>query len=249
MALVVECVGAAGVGKSYFTGLLVDELTAMGSPAVEAMSPVGPGTSKARRLCSKLGIVGLEVTRAPRAAVEMLRATMRSGQQRPRDTIALTCNWLVLRGLVRRARSGTGVHVFDQGALLGLWSTGLRGRAEPCRTVLEGPTWSWALPDVVVRVHAPPELTVTQLRGRGLRQSRLELLADGDLLLALGEAEAELDEIMEWWREQRRDGDAGLDLDVVNPGDDGLRAVALELAVGIAESGRNPAATQRAGSR
>jgi hypothetical protein len=175
---VVECIGVAGVGKSRLTDLLVDELDALGRPATAAMAPVGPRASRCRRLLRKAGFVAGEAVREPQAVLAMVAATLQTGQRHRRDALAIAVNWVTLRGLVRRARSRPGVHVFDQGALLGLWSTGHRGDAEPCRRLLERRTWSWVLPDVVYHVQAPTELTLAQLRGRGAVQSRLEGLDD-----------------------------------------------------------------------
>jgi hypothetical protein len=238
VATVVECVGVAGVGKSRLAHLLVEELDALGRPAEKAMAPVGPDTPRSRRLLRKSRFLCAEAVREPRAVCAMVAATLRTGQRHRRDAVAIALNWITLRGLVRRARSRPGVHVFDQAALLGLWSTGHRGDAEPCRRLLEGRAWSWVLPDVVLHVRAPMELTLAQLRGRGGAQSRLEALDDAGLRGALPGAELELDEITRWWRERARPA-AGF-ADVANPGDERLRALASELAAGLGETGASP---------
>jgi hypothetical protein len=228
---VVECIGVAGVGKSRLTDLLVDELDALGRPATAAMAPVGPRASRCRRLLRKAGFVAGEAVREPQAVLAMVAATLQTGQRHRRDALAIAVNWVTLRGLVRRARSRPGVHVFDQGALLGLWSTGHRGDAEPCRRLLERRTWSWVLPDVVYHVQAPTELTLAQLRGRGAVQSRLEGLDDDGLRRALPGVEVELEGITRWWQERAQP--VASFATVSNPGDERLRARASELAAGL----------------
>jgi hypothetical protein len=227
MAVVVECVGVAGVGKSHMTRLLVDALNQRGVFAVEAMGPLKPQQPKLHRIARKLGYSLAEIVRSPRAAASMVSAVLRSRQRDRGYRVALVLNWLALRHLVRRAARAGGVHVFDQGALTALWSTGLHGEPRACRDSLRSTGWSWVLPDVVVRVTAPTEQTLHQLRGRGAAQSRVELLGDGELRSTLDVAEVALQDIVQWWQV---DGRAPVHL-VVNPGDARLRDRAEELAV------------------
>lgn len=230
MTMVVECVGGAGVGKSHVARALVAELRARSIPACLAMAPVGPGTPKARRVARKLALALGEAVRSPGPSRRMASAVAMSGQQRGRDALAITLNWLTIRALVRRCRRVQGFHVFDQAALMSLWSTGLRGDASAGQALLERPEWCWVLPDAVLRVEASHEQTVVRLRGRGERQSRLEALADGELLAELERAAADAASLVGWWGDARADGCAPAVVPVCNSGDERLAAAIPELA-------------------
>ena len=219
MAIVVECVGGAGVGKSCVAEALVAELRARSIPASLAMAPVGPRTTRARRVSRKSSLALAEAIRSPGPSLRMARAVAASRQQRGRDALAIALNWLTLRALVRRCRPAPGLHVFDQAALMNLWSTGLRGDAGACRAVLEHPDWSWVLPDAVVRVEASHELNLVQLRNRGERQSRLEALADAELRSALERATADVASLVGWWGDARADAGSRPAVHITNPGD------------------------------
>jgi len=219
MAIVVECVGGAGVGKSYVAEALVAELRTRSMPACLAMEPVGPRTTRARRVSRKSALALAEAVRSPGASLRMARAVAASGQQGSRDALAITLNWLTLRALVRRCRQSPGLHVFDQAALMNLWSTGLHGDAGPCRAVLEDPEWSWVLPDAVLRVEATHELNLVQLQARGQRQSRLEALADAELRSALERATADVASLVGWWGDAPADVGSRPVVHITNPGD------------------------------
>jgi hypothetical protein len=234
MAMVVECVGVAGAGKSHSSALLVEELEALGTRAAQSMALIGPNVPRWRRVARKIGYGLGEVVRGPRPVLNMVRAVVRSGQQQPRDAGALVLNWIALRALVRRTRKTTTVGVFDQAALMALWSTALRGDDTACRLELAQPSWSWVLPDAVVRVRAPAELTINQLQSRGARQSRLEVLDDDALVEGLATADDEIDRIVRWWHETSRDGGGAFVAELTNPGDSELDAAARDVASALA---------------
>jgi hypothetical protein len=194
------------------------------------MAPVGPSTPKARRVARKVALALGEAVRSPGPSRRMASAVAMSGQQRGRDALALTLNWLTIRALVRRCRRVQGFHVFDQAALMSLWSTGLRGDASAGRALLERPEWCWVLPDAVLRVEASHEQTVVRLRNRGERQSRLEALADGELLAELEQAAADAASLVGWWGDARADGCAPAFVPVCNSGDERLAQAIPELA-------------------
>jgi thymidylate kinase len=232
MALVVECVGVAGVGKSHLATLLARELEALGVSVSEAMGSVGPVVPKWRRVGRKLRFAVTEVARDPPATLSMARAVAGTGQQRGRDTCAMFLNWLTLRALIRREARTAEIVIFDQATIIGLWSAGLLGAATPCQRVLQTASWSWLLPDAVVHIHAPTEQNIAQLHNRPGRQSRLEQLDDARLARALFRAESEVETLVEWWRSTQ--AHEALVVDVTNSGDDRLlfdvRAIAAELA-------------------
>ena len=159
----------------------------------------GRARQRQRRVARKVALALGEAVRSPGPSRRMATAVAMSGQQRGRDALAITLNWLTIRALVRRCRRGQGFHVFDQAALMSLWSTGLRGDASAGRALLERPEWCWVLPDAVLRVEASHEQTVVRLRGRGERQSRLEALADGELRAELERAAADAASLVGWW--------------------------------------------------
>jgi hypothetical protein len=226
MAIVIECVGVAGVGKSQFAHDLVHALDRGGLRAVDAMAPIAPARARSRRRARKLGYATIEAVRSPRATTAMIAAIARSRQRDRAYNLSLVLNWLSLRHLAWRAKRADGVYVFDQGVLVGLWSTSLRGDPRPCRDVLRAEGWSWVLPDVVVRVTAPPAQARQQLRERDVAQSRVELLDDAQLSSALDDADLVLQDIVKWWS-----GRMWAPVhQVENPGDEQLRNRAEELA-------------------
>jgi hypothetical protein len=199
---VVEFVGVAGSGKTFAAERLVRDLRARNRPAHPAMAGIGPGAGTTTRWCRKSALALGELARDPRAMASLVRAIHRSRQGRRRDAVAMILTWGSMRALVRRARRADRLAVFDQGFLMALWSTGLRGDPGPCRDLLRSHQWQWVLPDAVVRVRTDHDLALAQVRARGPRQSRVETLDDGSLLVALQDFDNELSTVTGWWEAQ-----------------------------------------------
>lgn len=197
--MIVECIGPPGGGKSFVTSGLVEELRARGIAARAPMDAVGPSIGTVRRVGTKVGRAVGECVRSPRAALHAVQAVHRSGQRHRRDELARSLNWLTLRGLVRSSRRSGDVCVFDQAALVELWSTGFAGDDAACRRLLVQPAWAWVLPDVVIRIVADPADCADRLRRRSTRQSRVESLPDDELPAAVAEISARFDELAVWW--------------------------------------------------
>lgn len=174
-ARTVELCGPPGAGKSFIASNLAEHLVARGVDVSQPLAVVAPTRRAGFRVGAKVLIASREMARAPFDSARALAAIHRSGQS-VRDTLHRSLNWLVVRGVYRRARSRPGVHVFDQGVVQELCSIGYRGGDWRTCLTASGPGTARLGPDILVLVAASVETAVARLDARPGSQSRLERL-------------------------------------------------------------------------
>ncbi len=187
--IVVEFFGLPGVGKSHATRLLAARLAAAGIATRSAALIINHELSGWRRVLYKCGICGGELVRGPRRAWRLAQTLVRTGQRNRLEVVRLFYNWLVLEGVVRRARTRHAVEVLDEGLFQILWSVGLAGRdgaiGEFTSIISDGAGSSLPMPDVLVVVDAPLEIILERLTVRGSRDSRVDRMNNPERRQAL----------------------------------------------------------------
>ena len=196
---ILECVGVAGSGKTFAAEELVDYLDDQGVRTVHAMSRFGPSVHKATRVRRKCTAAAVETIRDPLAIFSLLLAVKRTRQTSRRDALSLVSKFVLLRALSRPGRRGEALVIFDQGALMAIWSSALNGLDHPCRELFQRPSWGWVLPDQVLQVGASAELIERHLGQRLRRQSRLETMGDVERETAIREGQQLISELVSWW--------------------------------------------------
>jgi hypothetical protein len=186
------------VGKSFIAGSLADHLVARGVRVSRPLAVVAPERPLGLRVGAKLLIASREVASAPGDSIRALAAIRRSDQPR-RDLRHRSLNWLVVRGLYRRARRRPGVHVFDQGVVQELCSIGYQGGDWRACLAASGPGAAGLGPDLLVLVGASVETSVDRLAARPGRQSRLERLASDERQGELERQNRLLEDIEQAW--------------------------------------------------
>lgn len=199
-ACTVELCGLPGAGKSFLAQSLAEHLAAHGVRVAQPLAAVAPTRPRGRRLVAKLWIAVRELAFAPLGSVRALAAIHRSGQPL-RDVLHRSLNWLVVRGLYRRARRGPGVHVFEQGIVQELCSIGYEGDWRPCLAVA-GPGGARLGPDVLISVAAPIETAARRVEVRPGMQSRIERLGPAARRGELGRQADALATIEKAWLER-----------------------------------------------
>jgi hypothetical protein len=95
--------------------------------------------------------------------------------QRPRTEGLSRCvQWAITQRLLTSAAHSPGVHLFEEGLLQALWSVGLRGDVTSTLRSLEQRSGRYAMPDLVVTVHASIDEIEDRLAARLSRHSRLQ---------------------------------------------------------------------------
>jgi hypothetical protein len=146
-------------------------------------------------------IASREMARAPVDSSRALAAIRRSDQSL-RDALHRSLNWLVVRGLYRRARSRPGIHVFDQGVVQELCSIGYQGGDWRACLTASGPGTAGLGPDLLILVAASVETALARLDARPGRQSRLERLDVDERQKELERQNRMLGEIEQAWFER-----------------------------------------------
>jgi hypothetical protein len=225
----IECVGVAGSGKSFATDQIVEMLAHRGIVAHAAMAPYGPNVSKATRIRRKCVAMLHEATRSPSATYSLIVAVRASRQATLRDSLSLISKWLVLRSLSVPATDDP-VLIFDQGALMAVWSAGLSGQDQPLRALLLTDSWSSVMPDQVLSVKTSFAIVAKHLQSRTIKQSRLEAVDTNERPAVIEAAEYSIGDIVGWWRQQHTlahndalDSEGGIVADVWNDGDVAFR--------------------------
>ena len=192
-SVIVEFTGLPGAGKSFLAAALVE---ALGADAL--LATVGPGVPTVRRLARKAALVGRAVGRSPVPTVRAVATLARSGQPLP-QLVRRTQNSLVVRELLRVARSRPGVHVADQGLVQELHSLAYEGSWRGALDVA-GPGPGRAGADLLIAVRVPAAVAVDRLARRADANSRLDRMAPADRPAWLAAQAAQLLEITEAWR-------------------------------------------------
>jgi hypothetical protein len=174
-ARTVELCGPAGAGKSLVASTLAEHLVARGVDVSLPLAVVAPTRRAGFRVGAKVLIASREMTRAPVDSWRTLAAIHRSGQS-VRHAMHRSLNWLVVRGLYRRARSRPGIHLFDQGFVQELCSIGYQGGDWRACLTVSGPGAAGLGPDLLILVAASVETALARLDARPGHQSRLERL-------------------------------------------------------------------------
>jgi len=200
-ARTVELCGPPGAGKSSIASTLAELLVARGVQVSQPLAVVGPTRRASIRVGAKVLIASREMARAPVDSFRALAAIHRSGQS-VRDALHRSLNWLVVRGLYRRARSRPGIHVFDQGVVQELCSIGYQGGDWRACLTASGPGTAGLGPDLLILVATSVETAVARLDARPGRQSRLERLDVDERQKELERQNRMLGEIEQAWLER-----------------------------------------------
>jgi hypothetical protein len=170
---VVELFGLPGSGKSHFARELLRGLAEIGMPVNLPGARVGPAVPSLPRMARKLGLVAGQMLQRPVPSCIAMRSIV-SAQHRRTEGLGRCVQWGVTQRLLASAGRAPGVHLFDEGLLQALWSTGLRGDVTPTLRVLEQRSGRSAMPDLVVVVYASIDEIEDRLAARHSRHSRLQ---------------------------------------------------------------------------
>lgn len=197
---VIELFGLPGVGKSRLATELLRASAEIGLPLERPVAGIDPAASGVVRIGRKLGLAAAECSLRPARSAAAALAIL--GSQRAGVTAGVPrwAHWVVVQRLMSSALRSPGRHLFDEGVLQALWSIGLRGDVTRALDRVGATPGRWALPDLVVFVHATLEVIDGRLGARASRHSRVQ--AAGDPGARRGELERgrELaDRIREWW--------------------------------------------------
>jgi hypothetical protein len=170
---VVELFGLPGSGKSYLARELLRISAEIGLPMNLPVACVGPAVPSLPRRARKLGLAAGQMLQRPVPSFITMRSI--ASFQRPRTEGLSRCvQWAITQRLLTSAGRSPGVHLFDEGLLQALWSVGLRGDVTPTLRVLERRSGRYAMPDLVVTVHASIDEIEDRLTARLSRHSRLQ---------------------------------------------------------------------------
>jgi len=200
-ARTVELCGPPGAGKSFIASTLAEHVFARGVQVTRPLATVAPTRPLGLRVGAKVLIASREMAHAPVDSARALAAIHRSDQSL-RDVLHRSLNWLVVRGLYRRARCRPGIHLFDQGVVQELCSIAYRGGDWRACLTASGPGTAGLGPDVLVVVAASVETAVARLDARPGRQSRLERLDPEERQRELERQNRMLEEIEQAWFER-----------------------------------------------
>ena len=170
---VVELFGLPGSGKSYLAEELLRISADIGLLVNLPAACVGPAVPSLPRRARKLGLAARQMLQRPVPSFITMRSIVMF--QRPRTEGLSRCvQWAITQRLLTSAGLSPGVHLFDEGLLQALWSVGLRGDVTPTLRSLEQRSGRYALPDLVVTVHASIDEIEDRLAARFSRHSRLQ---------------------------------------------------------------------------
>jgi hypothetical protein len=170
---VVELFGLPGSGKSSLARELLRSSADTGHPMNLPAVCVGPAVPSLPRRARKLRLAAEQMLQRPVPSFITMRTIVMS--QRPRtEGLGRCMQWAITQRLLTSAGGSPGVHLFDEGLLQALWSVGLRGDVTPTLRVLEERSGYYAVPDLVVAVHASIDEIEDRLAARRSRHSRLQ---------------------------------------------------------------------------
>jgi hypothetical protein len=170
---VVELFGLPGSGKSYLAEELLRISADIGLPVNLPAACVGPAVPSLPRRARKLGLAAGQMLQRPVPSFITMRSIVMF--QRPRTEGLSRCvQWAITQRLLTSAAHSPGVHLFEEGLLQALWSVGLRGDVTPTLRSLEQRSGRYAMPDLVVTVHASIDEIEDRLAARLSRHSRLQ---------------------------------------------------------------------------
>ncbi|MHC5210580.1 MAG: hypothetical protein ACYTG2_07675 [Planctomycetota bacterium] len=181
--ILVEFLGLPGAGKSVISRRLAEVLEGRGLTVSEPSRVLAHGIGRTARKLRKALQVGFAALGHPIASMRAAGVVVSSGQPSTPGALLLWINWVLVTSLARRARSGAGVQLLDEGPLQGAWSVALEGEPASAGALL-GLLPAGARPDLLVIVEAPSEVVAGRIRERPENDSRLDrrLDAEPDLL-------------------------------------------------------------------
>ena len=196
---VVELFGLPGSGKSHLTAEALRIAADIGQPVNLPFERVGPSVPSLPRMARKLGLAAGQMLRRPVPSFTTMRSIAIS--QRPRtEGLGRCVQWAITQRLLTRAGRSPGVHLLDEGLLQALWSVGLRGDVTPTLRSLERRSGRYAVPDLVVTVHASIDEIEDRLAGRLSRHSRLQETPDPiDRRRELARGAELVGSLVAWW--------------------------------------------------
>lgn len=197
---VVELFGLPGSGKSSLAKELLGISADIGLPMNLPVASVGPAVPPLPRRARKLGLAAGQMLQRPIPSFVTMRSIVMN--QRPRTEALSRCvQWAITQRLLTSAGRSPGVHLFDEGLLQALWSVGLRGDVTPTLRTLEQRSGRYAMPDLVVTLHASIDEIEDRLAARLSRHSRLQERLDPIVRTRELARGAELvGSLVAWWK-------------------------------------------------
>lgn len=176
--LVVEFCGLPGSGKSTIAMHTRNAIATRGLSCDVVDAGISASAARQRRVALRLRSSLRESTRHPLSTLDAASRIAASGQESPRDAMAVLAQWLAVRDLVVRARRSGGLHLLEEGMLQTLWTLLLRARNDPSRRLWRSsPLGSRS--DLIVMVDTPVTLVQGRLEARESRHSRTQRLPAG----------------------------------------------------------------------
>lgn len=210
-----EFCGLPGAGKSHIVDRVAACLAARGVRVNRPDQRVSADVRALARVGRKATLAGAQVLARPSTSARLAGAIRASRQPRPKDTVALTAQWLLVQRLYTRVMARGGVGLVDEGVVQTLWTIGVRGEWSGILGALRARSRDWVRPALVVVVDVPVPVAIRRLRARASRHSRTQMLELSRMERELDGGRVLLEDLLTWWASF---GTGGL-LRVANPAD------------------------------
>jgi RecA/RadA recombinase len=193
-ALVVEFCGLPGSGKTTVAVHARNAMVGQGLACDVADAGISASAARPRRVALRLRSSLRESTRHPLSALGAASRIALSGQESPRDAVAVLAQWLTVRDLVEGAKRSGGLHLLEEGMLQTLWTLLLRSHTDPSRRLW--PSLAGSRSDLIVMVDTPVALVQDRLEARESRHSRTQRLPAGLLRAELDRGRELLEQLV-----------------------------------------------------
>lgn len=124
--IIIEFLGAPGIGKTYLAKELSDHLESRGASVNNQSIDVGR-MPKLRRIIFKIRLVLPSLIIMPGMLKELIKFILLSGVRKPTLAAKMLLNWLYIIALIRQQFKMNRIIILDQGIAQALWSVIFRG--------------------------------------------------------------------------------------------------------------------------